>query len=179
MLNNLAGFTKAIPDILSFGLLGTSAQAGTLQDEGATAILLGGIIGGPMSMIGASREAKSTQQEQDLAKKRLEAVQNIFKLSARQFTDNTGAPLKTFGLNTDGTKAYLSPNNQVELDRNRLLNLTFNHLVNKNLFEEATHSLSKNDKFHIDYNTQKALAILGYQLGNIAVQQDLNNEDLD
>ena len=45
-MKGISGFLKAIPDIVSFNSLGTSAEAGSYEDQAATAVLLGGIMGG-------------------------------------------------------------------------------------------------------------------------------------
>lgn len=62
LLNNAWGFARFIPDLLTFGAAGTSAAAGSLQDEGATSVFLGSALGGGMSTYAAVKENQALKK---------------------------------------------------------------------------------------------------------------------
>lgn len=97
LFNNAWGFIRAIPDILTFGALGTSAKAGSLQDEGATAVLLGGILGSGMSTVAAAAETRALQDYAGKVQSAWEDLLTYKGITDKHFVDNVNTIYKNFG----------------------------------------------------------------------------------
>lgn len=179
-VKGISAFFKAIPDIVSFNSLGTSAEAGSYEDQAATAVLLGGILGGPFSLMSDIRESKALREfktQQDAKVK--DVLLPYMTKAVNQLPDRVGSIHKTYGKNEDGTTQYANPEGKIEIDPNKLRLSAFNQFVDNKIQQQALLAATKGDSTHSERVTNDALSIFAWQLGQLSEIEDLNNEDLE
>lgn len=169
-ITNTLGFLK-----IPFG----GSQAGSEEDRGATAILLGGLLGGPFSALGGRREAKALTEQGKKAMERIKTLGELFTLSANQYVDDLSSPYKTFGRNADGSYNKLNSEGSTEYDTNKIKELEINSHLNKELSMHSIRAAVNADPLYGEYNRQRALSSLGYTIARIADQSQLSESDID
>lgn len=91
LYTNLKGFMKFLSPF-------HTTKAHSQEDEGATSILLGALIGAPMSINSEYRQIQADAKEFDRLNKWAEAVKPHAKNTALELQENLGAPFKQFSV---------------------------------------------------------------------------------
>jgi hypothetical protein len=181
---------------LMLGLKGTAKAfvpflpapiAGTDEDEAATAVALGGLIGGGMA-------AFSTQKERENLKRVTEGVQGNWNrvrlsnaLGKKFLVDNYTVGLKDYGtvdeLDADGNPTgnrvlnYKDPvTGQVTVDPAKMTNLIMRRMRDMDISAAQVDATLSNDKTLQDLNREMALMSYAWHLKSIP---NLSKEDLD
>lgn len=163
LFNNAWGFARAIPDILTFGKLGTSAAAGTLQDEGATAVLLGGMLGSGMSSWAANAENKALQDYAAKVETAWNKLLDYKSIADKHFVDNINAIYSEFDSKT-GAKKY---------DIGALTRRAVSDYRNIAYFNEGSMADAANDPLWQKYNLDMSLASWVYRMRQTTDQEGL------
>lgn len=179
LADGLVGLAKAVPDIFTLGAVGTSAPAGSYQDQAATAALLGGIIGGPMSLWSAVKENKGASDALSAGQERVKSAMTYIKKASDIIPDAVGSVLKNFGLNEeDGSKKWSNIEGEQEYDTQALRRIKHQHAVNKALNQEAVAASVNGDPIHLEAAKEMALTNFAWELADLAMQQDLTEDDI-
>ena len=176
----ITGLVKAIPDILTFGNLGTSAAAGSSEDQAATATLLGGLIGGPMSMWGAYRENKQISDALEPAQERLNTAIDFVRNATNSMPEYITPILKNFGKNEkDGSTKWADDEGGLHYDPRSKRLIDFNHAIDKSIQQEAALATVNGDPIAYNHAVEKAVSNLAWELSDMAKQHDLTEDDID
>lgn len=170
LFNNAWGFLRAIPDIATFGLLGTSAAAGTLQDEGATAVFLGGILGGGMSTYAAHAENQALQEYAGKLETEWGKLLDWKKLTDKHFVDNINTIYKEFDPIEEGDQKirnWINPKTgEKEYDVPALMRRAISDYRNVAYFNEGSMADAASDPLWQQYNLDMSLASWVYRMRN-------------
>lgn len=178
--DGITGLAKAIPDILTFGNLGWSADAGSSEDQAATATLLGGLIGGPMSMWGAYRENKELGDAIGPAKERLNTALDFMRRATNSMPEYITPILKNFGKNEkDGSTKWSDDNGDQHYDPRSKRIIDFNHAIDKSIQQEAASATVNGDPIAYNHAIEKAVTNKAWELSDLAKQHDLTEDDID
>lgn len=176
-LNNAWGFTRSLATLNLFG-----TEAGSPEDEAASAIALGALLGGGMSVLSQYGEDKSRMETVDALTKEWQALLNINNKAKNLLVDNLGAPYAKYGTNKDGTTNYIDPSSKTtRVDPQSIFNLAFKNNQNKKLLLESMSATSVNDPNWVRHNDEMAAAAYAFTLldrtGKVEDAIDLLNED--
>jgi len=157
LINNAMGFGKAVAGAATFGLLSEGPQAGSDQDEGALAIALGGLIGGPFGAVSEMRRIKAEAQMRTDEESLWEGVKQVFAKAENILIDNIKSPYKQFGRDENGDPVILNEEGNVEVDPYKMYSIILNSLRNNQFVDEQFISSVKNDPVWSGYNTEMSL----------------------
>jgi len=93
--------------------------------------------------------------------------------------DAVGSVLKNFGLNEeDGSKKWSNIEGEQEYDTQALRRIKHQHAVNKALNQEAVAASVNGDPIHLEAAKEMALTNFAWELADLAMQQDLTEDDI-
>lgn len=171
LFNNAWGFARFIPDLLTFGAAGTSAKAGSLQDEGATSVFLGSALGGGMSTYAAVKENQSLKKYAANVETSWGKLMTYKELTDKHLVDNINSIYKSFGTieKDDGTTIpnYINPKTgEKEYDIDVLTRRLISDYRNVAYFNEGSMADAASDPVWQRYNLDMSLASWVYRLRN-------------
>ena len=148
LVNNAYAFTKA-----AFSLGRAVPYAGTDEDHAMSAILLGGMIGGGMSLVSSYWDNKNKADAIQTEKTLWTKLKGINKASTNLLVDDYRSPLKKFD------EGYINPEtNAAEIDPMKQFNLIANATANKAHTMEALSAAVLGDATWGEYNKAMAAA---------------------
>lgn len=166
---NIRGFLKTISPFHD------APAAGSPEDEGATAIALGALIGAPMSAYAEFGEYTTERDELKTIQSWWDQSLKYTGMGLKAFADDVKALYKEFSKevidkDADGNeikkivKTYLNAQNRTEVDPNKMANFMMRLLANKKFFDESVIAAIKNDALHDNFNKHLAFASFVHSL---------------
>jgi len=170
---NAANFVKAMTT-----LGGYAAPAGSAEDEAASAIMLGGMIGGGMGLMKTRWDNEKLKTNVNQFEKQWNTLKGQNEVSKNLMTEDFGHDFKTFGVTDlpDGTKTpqFLNTNGELERDPAKVNEAVIATLTNNKLVNEFYLAMSKGDVVHADFSKKMMLAAHIHRLAS----RGLSKEDL-
>lgn len=163
--------------------MGTSADAGTLQDEGAAAILLGGILGGPFSAYSEYKENQALRNLVETTESRWGDVLNAKTAADATLIDDVKAVYEEFGtvdtLDDKGKPTGVKVPNlinpatgQKQVSKENLWNIIVNSIRNVGFINEGVFSDASSDPHWAMWNSTMGMGSWVWNLMSKGVTAD-------
>lgn len=178
-LDNAYFFTRSLA---SFNNLPT--KPGSYEDEASSAIALGAMLGGGMSMVSAYNTQKAKQSGYDAYLKQWEILKSKNKVLSKLLVKNAASPyaskpatgLVNF-MDAEGLEYEIDENNKPVFNPQAMFNINMRNAANKKMFLESLSAASNNDPMWASHVKQTALMAYVYgHASNGATREDI--EDL-
>lgn len=170
MFTNLKGFVNFLNP------LATNAP-GSEEDNGATSIFLGGLLGGPMSGLSSWKQHLADKKEYDRLVKWRDSVSKFGDDANFALHEDLGNPFKEFYTTEQVTdpetgkvssvkkKVYKNSKGQVVYDINKKGKTAVHMLSGLENEAQGAYATIKGDNMHHAWNQELAVAATGYRLG--------------
>lgn len=175
-IRNGMSFAKSVLT-LGYG----APDAGSEEDEAGSAIALGGLIGGGMSLYGQYIENLQLQAVQEGARTQWQKFQQVDRASGNLLIEDVRSPYKTFGTTTikdENGKEVTSPNfinpqtGKREHDPRKWTKVMMNGASNQQLLAEAEAAFANGDPHWEELNRQMALMSHVYRLAASGLKRE-------
>jgi hypothetical protein len=181
MITNAKGFIKFLNPL-------QTTKAHSAEDEGATSILLGGLIGGPMSIKSSWDQFRADRKEYDRLNQWYKDVEEVKGNVTNGLYEDLGAPYKQFdeeyeekdeetGETVKKTrKTYRDQNGNLVEDFTKKGRAAAHFVSRVQQDAQAAYATLKGDEMHHTWNKELSAAAAGYRL---ATSEHIDPKDID